>query len=132
MSRDMVGWGTRPQPPAGTAVVTQAELAELVWLDAHVRRHRDLVRRLKGLLAAGAGVESGRLTAAVTPVRQRRLTRAVLTALLGAARVEQLQAAAPPTTYHRLDVREAAPAPTEVTPRRRPRAGPGGFGEPLV
>ena len=87
-----------------TPVITQAMLEELLREKAHVQNYDRLHKQILQRFEDGAAVEEGRLDVRIERSRQQRLTDAVLTTALGAARVAELKAGAAPTVFRRLIV----------------------------
>lgn len=108
MSKKRVGWGCVRTAAPKPDLITQRMLSEFVALGEQARRHRELRQLFMDLLAAGADVEPGPLTAEVRTSRSRRLSRAKLSALIGEELVQTFLEAVEPTESRRLDVRKAS------------------------
>ena len=136
MSGDSRGGNIGQVPSAEPAMVTQGMLGEYAMLVAQDRRRWELNRVIKDLLAGGACVEPGRLTATVAHTPKHRLTRDALTALVGTKLVEFLYEHVEPTTSALLSVREVEPSPPTSPPRgvvpRRRRPRPNCSSEPSI
>jgi hypothetical protein len=87
-------------------MITQTMLREFKALAAHAKQLRVLRARLIELLEAGTPIQPGPLTVAITRHPARRLTKAKLSALIGADLVEAYLAHVEPSENRRLDVRE--------------------------
>jgi hypothetical protein len=89
-----------------TAVISQAELAELLRLREQNRRHNELRNKLTNLLERGADIEPGPLTAHIDRKSQTRFSKSELIRLLGETKVTQLQRRLTPTTNRYLKIVE--------------------------